>query len=60
MSPEPTFTLQCEEPKHPEPTHHPVWLPAGSPAQTPSAAIRRAPGAEALVDNEASSHMRAS
>ena len=55
MSPEPTFTLQCEEPKHPEPTHHPVWLPAGSPAQTPSAAIRRAPGAEAPVDNEASS-----
>ena len=55
MSPEPTFTLQCEEPKRPEPKHHPVGLPAGSPAQTPSAAIRRAPGAEALVDNEASS-----
>ena len=47
-------TPMCVEPKHPEPKH-PVGLPAGSPAQTPSAAIRRAPGAEALVDNEASS-----
>jgi hypothetical protein len=59
MSPEPTFTLQCEEPKHPEPKHHPVGLPAGSPSQTPSAAMRRAPGAEALVDNEAHTCVRA-
>ena len=59
MSPEPTFTLQCEEPKRPEPKHHPVGLPAGSPSQTPSAAMRRAPGAEALVDNEAHTCVRA-
>ena len=45
MSPEPTFTLQCEEPKRPEPKHHPVGLTAGSPAQTLSrgAAMRGGP-----------------
>ena len=31
--------------KHPEPKH-PVGLPSGNPAQTPSAAVRRASGAE--------------
>ena len=41
-------TRMCVEPKHPEPKH-PVGLPEGSPAQTPSAAMRRAPGAEAPV-----------
>ena len=60
MSPEPTFTLQCEEPKRPEPKHHPVGLPAGSPTQALSAAMRRAPGAEALVGNGASSPIGAS
>ena len=60
MSPEPTFTLQCEEPKRPEPKLHPVGLPAGSPTQALSAAMRRAPGAEALVGNGASSPIGAS
>ena len=39
-SPEPTFTPWCEQPKHPGPKH-PVGLPAGSPAQTPCAAMTR-------------------
>jgi len=52
----PRRTLMCVEPKHPEPKlEHPVGLPAGSPAQAPSAALRRAPGVEALVDDGASS-----